>query len=136
MPILIWFILFADAITGQKPVQRTPEAQAAVDSVSPPRWRLRTTSRPRPYRRRVFPEGDACSCSAFASTLPTSSVIRARRYAACVKGGGKKAMVPCLYIEEAGGVRWLYESADIAHYLRQRASVDDARRLEKEGKGR
>ncbi len=36
-----------------------------------------------------------------------------------LKGGGK-AQVPCLRIEEAGGIRWLYESNDIIAFLRQR----------------
>ena len=28
-----------------------------------------------------------------------------------------KQMVPCLRIEQAGGVRWMHESADIVRYL-------------------
>ena len=34
---------------------------------------------------------------------------------------GGKMQVPCLRIDETGGVRWLYESADIINYLRERA---------------
>ena len=34
--------------------------------------------------------------------------------------GGGKVKVPCLRIEEAGQVQWLYESNDIIHYLNQR----------------
>ncbi len=33
---------------------------------------------------------------------------------------GGRMQVPCLRIEEAGRVRWLYESADIIHYLKKR----------------
>nr|WP_298444064.1 glutathione S-transferase N-terminal domain-containing protein [uncultured Ferrimonas sp.] len=33
---------------------------------------------------------------------------------------GGKLMVPCLRIEEAGEVRWMYESGDIIAYLEQR----------------
>ena len=33
---------------------------------------------------------------------------------------GGRMQVPCLRIEEAGGVRWLYESADIIQYLKKR----------------
>lgn len=38
-----------------------------------------------------------------------------------VEGGGSM-QVPCLRIEAEGGVRWLYESADIITYLNQRFS--------------
>ena len=33
---------------------------------------------------------------------------------------GGRMQVPCLRIEEAGRVRWLYESADIIQYLKKR----------------
>lgn len=33
---------------------------------------------------------------------------------------GGKMQVPCLRIEEADDVRWLYESADIIEYLKKR----------------
>lgn len=34
--------------------------------------------------------------------------------------GGGRAMVPCLRIPTDSGHRWLYESSDISHYLKQR----------------
>ncbi len=37
-----------------------------------------------------------------------------------LKEQGGKTMVPCLRIEEAGQVQWMYESADIIQYLNQR----------------
>ncbi|MGH1429066.1 MAG: glutaredoxin family protein [Arenicella sp.] len=37
--------------------------------------------------------------------------------------GGGKVQVPCLRIEEAGNVRWLYESSDIVQFLEQRVSA-------------
>lgn len=40
-----------------------------------------------------------------------------------VQGGGSQ-QVPCLRIEQAGSVRWLYESADIIEYLRTRHADD------------
>jgi len=39
-----------------------------------------------------------------------------------IQGGGK-GQVPCLRIEEAGKVTWLYESQDIIRYLKQRAAA-------------
>lgn len=36
-----------------------------------------------------------------------------------VRGGGRST-VPCLKIESEEGIRWLYESADIIAYLRER----------------
>lgn len=39
--------------------------------------------------------------------------------------GGGKTQVPCLRIEgERGDVRWLYESADIVQYLKDRLDLD------------
>ncbi|WP_087025020.1 glutaredoxin family protein [Thaumasiovibrio subtropicus] len=38
---------------------------------------------------------------------------------ALLEGGGKLT-VPCLRIEEAGQVTWMYESSDIVAYLEQR----------------
>lgn len=34
--------------------------------------------------------------------------------------GGGRGMVPCLRIPTETGHRWLYESSDISHYLKQR----------------
>ncbi len=36
-----------------------------------------------------------------------------------IRGGGR-SMVPCLKIQSEEGTRWLYESADIITYLRER----------------
>jgi glutathione S-transferase len=36
-----------------------------------------------------------------------------------IRGGGR-SMVPCLKIQSEQGIRWLYESADIIAYLRER----------------
>lgn len=48
--------------------------------------------------------------------------MEAGRRAELIAGGGK-GQVPCLRIEAAdGGVRWMYESADIIAYLRGQAS--------------
>lgn len=35
---------------------------------------------------------------------------------------GGRVMVPCLRIEEAGKVRWMYESSDIIAYIEQRVA--------------
>ncbi len=41
-----------------------------------------------------------------------------------IQGGGK-SQVPCLHIREKdGSEQWIYESADIKHYLRQRFGAD------------
>lgn len=37
---------------------------------------------------------------------------------ALLKGGGM-TQVPCLRIDDQGQTKWLYESADIIHYLNQ-----------------
>ncbi len=42
------------------------------------------------------------------------------RHAGDLRQYGGKLQAPCLRIEQQGEVRWMYESADIIHYLKQR----------------
>lgn len=41
-----------------------------------------------------------------------------------LKKGGGSTMVPCLRIEKDGQTQWMFESADITHYLQQNFSND------------
>jgi glutathione S-transferase len=51
--------------------------------------------------------------------VPLKNIHLRRSIRAELVGGGGKQQVPCLRIESAdGGVRWLYESADIIRYLK------------------
>ena len=37
-----------------------------------------------------------------------------------LQAGGGKTQVPCLRIEDGGGITWMYESSDICAYLEKR----------------
>lgn len=113
MPIFIYFILLGDALLGRKPIRREADAQATLE---------RELSALRlfhfeacPYCRKV--RRDVRLLGLPLAMADIKKDARARDE--LVAGGGKK-QVPCLRIEEAGGVRWLYESKDITRYLRQR----------------
>ncbi len=54
--------------------------------------------------------------------LPMKNLILSpAAHSELVREGGKM-QVPCLRIEESEKVRWLYESADIIAYLKQRVT--------------
>jgi glutaredoxin len=113
MPVLIWFILLWDALRGRKPVQRAPNVQAAVD---------RETATLRLYHFEACPfcrkvRHDIRLLGLHIESADIKRDPKALRE--LVEGGGKK-QVPCLRIDDAAAVRWLYESADITAYLRQR----------------
>ncbi len=52
--------------------------------------------------------------------LPLRDVDREPDARQALIAGGGRATVPCLRIESAGSVHWLYESLDIIEYLRGR----------------
>jgi len=56
--------------------------------------------------------------------LPLKDILTDPEYRAELIAGGGKPQVPCLRIQEDGGIiRWMYESNDIIRYLnRQRSS--------------
>jgi glutaredoxin len=113
MPVLIYFILLADALLDRKPVHRAPDDQARVDAetASLRLYHFRAC----PYCRKVCRDIRLLDLRIPASNIKRDPQARAE----LIAGGGKK-QVPCLRIEEAGKVRWLYESRDITGYLRAR----------------
>jgi glutaredoxin len=113
MPIAIYFILLADLLLGRKPKVRSTEEQARVDE------------RAKGLRLYHFEACPYCRRTRRDIRLLNVPIVQvdikrepgARE--ALVAGGGKK-QVPCLRIEEGGTTRWMYESRDIAEYLRGR----------------
>jgi len=56
-----------------------------------------------------------------AMNIPTKDAKRDQQSADELVEGGGRLKVPCLKIEEAGSVRWMYESSDIIAFLQQKA---------------
>ena len=52
--------------------------------------------------------------------LETRDIGKNPQFRRELESGGGRVMVPCLRIEEEGGSRWMYESADIISYLQRR----------------
>jgi glutaredoxin len=118
VPVLIYFILLADALLGRKPVRRAPDAQARVDAETAS-LRLYQFELYQfeacPYCRKVSRDMRLLGLHIESPNIKRDPMARGE----LIAGGGKK-QVPCLRIEEAGKVRWLYESRDITGYLRAR----------------
>ncbi|MCJ8314860.1 MAG: glutathione S-transferase N-terminal domain-containing protein [Saccharospirillaceae bacterium] len=57
-----------------------------------------------------------------AMKIPTKDAKRDQQSADELVEGGGRLKVPCLKIEEAGTVRWMYESSDIISFLQQKAA--------------
>jgi glutaredoxin len=113
MPVLIWFILLADALLGRRPLQRSAEEQARLDRETAGLSLYHFAACP--YCRKVRRD-----VRLMALTIEMHDIKRdPAAKAALVAGGGKK-QVPALRIEETSGVRWMYESTDISRYLRER----------------
>jgi len=51
--------------------------------------------------------------------MPMKDTLRDPQARQELMAGGGDSMVPCLRIERAGEVRWMYESLDIIAYLRE-----------------
>jgi glutathione S-transferase len=95
------------------PVERTPEAQRAVDSAA--------------GRLHLYQQGGCPYCARTRRAirrlrLPIAlhDTDREPGHRAELRAGGGRMQVPCLRIDGDDGSRWLYESRDIIRYLEQR----------------
>lgn len=97
-----------------EPVERSAEAQARVDAETN---RLALYQYDMcPFCRRV-----RALIEALRLNIEIRDTLREPRHRKDLIEGGGRSTVPCLRIEkEDGKVRWMYESADIAAYLRER----------------
>ena len=106
-------IIFIDFITRPRPMQRTPEAQAAVNQAAANLSLYQFRACPfcvrtrRSIRRLKLP-----------IQLRDAMHDEVQRQTLLTQGGAIK--VPCLRIEENGQTTWMYESKAIIAYLQQR----------------
>jgi len=106
-------IVFIDFVTRPKPLQRSPEAQRAVEEAT------RGLSL---YQFYACPFCVKTRRAIRALNLPieTRDAQQDPEHREALKSGGGEIQVPCLRIEEQGEVRWMYESAEIIAYLQGR----------------
>jgi glutaredoxin len=112
-------IVFIDWATRPKPMTRTGQAQAEVDTAA---------------RDLALYQFYACPfCIKTRRALHRLNVpVETRdaqndpKHRAALEAGGGKIQVPCLRIEEGGETRWVYESKDIIEYLELRFGAGQA----------
>ncbi|MBW3140435.1 glutaredoxin family protein [Ferrimonas balearica] len=109
--ILGRIVLLVNALTAPKPAQRPAEQQAKLDQA---------------MARYSLYQYDACPfCVKVRRALRRNNFnielrdAKQEPHRSELEAGGGRLMVPCLRIEEAGEVRWMYESSDIIAYLEQ-----------------
>jgi len=114
MPVLVYFILLWDAVTGRRPRQRSADEQARVDGETAKLALYHFEACP--YCRKVRRDIRLLGLKIDQRDIKKDHARRDE----LVAGGGKK-QVPCLRVAEPdGSVRWVYESRDINRYLRER----------------
>lgn len=111
------FLLFWETLSRPRPVTRSPAVQAEVDRACRDLalYQFRTC----PFCIRVRRELRRLALPVALRDARDDAIHRAT-----LEREGGQWKVPCLRIEEAGTIRWLYESEAILAYLRSR--FDDA----------
>ncbi len=106
-------IVFIDWVSRSRAVKRTSEAQAIVDSQTKGLALYQFYACPfcTRTRRAIYKLN---------LSIETRDIRKHTHYREELEANGGKVKVPCLRIEEAGNVRWLYESKDIIRYLNER----------------
>ncbi len=112
-------IIFADWLTRPKALKRTTEQQAAVDA---------QTTQLALYQFRACP---FCvkvrrAMHALNLNIECRDALDNNQFRQELLEQGGRVKVPCLRIEEAGEVRWMYESNDIIQYLQERFAPTSA----------
>jgi glutaredoxin len=114
MPILVYFILLWDTLSGRRPLARSADEQARVDGEAGQLALYHFEMCP--YCRKARRDIRLLGLHIEQRDIKKDPARRAELVA-----GGGKVQVPCLRISEPdGSVRWMYESRDIGRYLRQR----------------
>lgn len=103
-------VVAADLLTRPKPVQRSPEAQRQAEEAA------RGLSL---YQFYACPFCIKTRRALHRLNLPveTRDAQKDPVRRAELQAGGGRIQVPCLRVEEAGEVRWIYESREIIAYL-------------------
>lgn len=106
-------IAFVDSMTRPTPLQRTPEAQRQVEEA---------ISGMSLYQYFACPFCIKTRRALHRLSLPLElrDAQNDPEHRSTLEREGGRIQVPCLRIDAADGTRWLYESADIIHYLEQR----------------
>src|SRR5437588_3635915 len=114
MPVLVYFILLWDRLSGRRPLVRSAGEQARVDG---------ETKQLALYHFQICPYCRKArrDIRLLALSIEERDIKQDRARRAELVAGGGKVQVPCLRIEAPdGSVRWMYESRDIGRYLRER----------------
>lgn len=111
--ILGGIVLFFEALTKPRQIERSPEERQKLDE---------QTKHLRVYEFRTCP---FCvkvrrNIHRLNLNIPLKDALNDEPSARELVDGGGKRQVPCLRIEEGGAVRWMYESNDINAYLNER----------------
>ena len=106
-------IIFADWLTRPKALKRTTEQQAAVDA---PTTQLALYQ----FRACPFCVKVRRAMHALNLNIECRDALDNNQFRQELLEQGGRVKVPCLRIEEAGEVRWMYESNDIIQYLQER----------------
>ena len=106
-------IIFADWLTRPKGIKRTAQRQAEVDAAAAhlALYQFRAC----PFCVKVRRAMHALNIQVELRDAKNNEQFRQE----LLEQGGR-IKVPCLRIEEAGEVRWMYESNDIIAYLQER----------------
>ena len=112
-------IIFADWLTRPKALKRTVEQQAEIDA---------QTANLALYQFHACP---FCvkvrrAMHAFNIKVELRDAKDNPQFRQELLEQGGRVKVPCLRIEEAGEVRWMYESNDIIQYLQERFAPTSA----------
>lgn len=112
-------IIFADWLTRPKALKRTAEQQAEIDA---------QTANLALYQFHACP---FCvkvrrAMHAFNIKVELRDAKDNAQFRQELLEQGGRVKVPCLRIEEAGEVRWMYESNDIIQYLQERFAPTSA----------
>ncbi|MDY7218688.1 glutathione S-transferase N-terminal domain-containing protein [Denitrificimonas sp. JX-1] len=106
-------IIFGDWLTRPKPQQRTVEKQAEVDEATASLALYQFKACPFCVKVRR-------AMHALNLTVELRDAKNNEQFRQELLEQGGRIKVPCLRIEEQGGVRWMYESNDIIAYLKER----------------
>jgi glutaredoxin len=106
-------ILFFDWLFSPRGVQRTPEAQQAVDAQTADLMLYQYPACPFCVKVRRAMKRNSLH-------IETRDALRDARARQELLDGGGTLKVPCLHIRTQGQNHWLYESSDIVRYLEQR----------------
>lgn len=108
-------IVFFDWVSRPKATKRTPSAQAEAQALLSGHSLYQFFACPFCVKTRR-------ALHSLGVDIELRDINRDPSHRAELEQGGGRVKVPCLRIEQEGGVRWLYESNDIIDYLQQRVS--------------